>query len=243
MENNINKFDINMYAILFIGALAFMIFVVGCESPKQNDEETTDSTAVSLDNSNTEAPNNTVVYDEDSTIQALVEKYPELEYSYVQTDDGNIVTVKGNYQVKVDGIDDDQDLNKFVKYAEGHFANQELMRKEYNKNVEVGAEPKNGFEAYYEAIKANVEYPEEALDNNVGGTVIVEFIVDENGEIDEVKPMEAMYYTKDKEYMEALDEAAVEAIKNTNWTWTPAKQGNEPVKMKLEIPITFEADS
>ncbi|MBL3654753.1 energy transducer TonB [Fulvivirga sediminis] len=240
MENNINKFDINMYAVLLIGALAFMIFVMGCESPKQNNEQAADT--VSIDNSAVE-PNNVAVHEEDSTIHALVEKYPELEYSYIQTEDGNIVTVKGNYQVKVDGIDNDQDLNKFVKYVEGHFADQELMRKEYNKNVQTAAEPKDGYDAYYQAIKTNVEYPEEALDNNVGGTVIVEFVVDENGKVSEVKPVESIYYTKNKEYIEALDEAAVEAIKTTDWTWTPAKQGNSPVRMKLEIPITFEAES
>ena len=237
-----------MYTVLFIGALAFMIFIAGCDSPKSHDEDETDSTEMSLDENDmdvnpTTTNNSANASTPDATMQSYVDRYPNMEYSYIQTEDGNIATLKGNYQVKVDGIDNDDDMDEFIKFVEQNYANKELSRKEYNKNIEEEAEPKNGFDAYYTALKNNIEYPEDALDEEVGGTVFVEFIVDENGKVTNVTPMEAMYYTKNKKYMEEFDQAAVEAIKKTDWNWTPAKQGDKPVKMKLEIPITFAANS
>jgi len=226
-------------------SLSALFLVTSCNPPASENEDKTDSTEVGsakvADDQADAHMSSTGM--RDKTIEKYAAKYPELQYTYVETEDGELATSKGNYKLKVEGIEDEKDLQDFVTYVEQAYATNKEMRGKFNQSIEETATPKNGYNAYYNALEENTEYPDEALAEDVGGTVFVEFVIDENGQVTNVTPQEGMYYTRNRQYMDQLDQAAVEAIKTTDWNWVPAKQGNQPVKMKMEIPITFDPNT
>ena len=82
------------------------------------------------------------------------------------------------------------------------------------------------------AISKNLVYPERDFDNRKQGTALIEFIIDENGNITNVKPLENNRATED------MKKAAEKAVKKIPQL-IPAKQGTKNVKIKYAIPITF----
>ena len=88
-----------------------------------------------------------------------------------------------------------------------------------------------GSDALSNYILNNIEYPSDALDNSIEGTVMVEFVVDEKGNISNVHAInEKIGY--------GLEEEAVNVVSKTSG-WSPAKIKNKNVKMKMRIPITY----
>ncbi|VXB16421.1 conserved hypothetical protein [Flavobacterium sp. 9AF] len=83
------------------------------------------------------------------------------------------------------------------------------------------------------AISKNLVYPESDYDNRKQGTALIEFIIDEKGNITNVKSLENNRATED------MKKAAEKAVKKIPQL-IPAKQGNQHVKIKYSIPITFK---
>ncbi|WP_445455776.1 energy transducer TonB [Flavobacterium sp. HNIBRBA15423] len=82
-------------------------------------------------------------------------------------------------------------------------------------------------------ISKNLTYPERDYENRKQGTALIEFIIDENGNITNVKPLENNRSTED------MKKAAEKAVKRIPQL-IPAKQGNKNVRIKYAIPITFK---
>ncbi len=82
-------------------------------------------------------------------------------------------------------------------------------------------------------ISKNLTYPERDYENRKQGTALIEFIIDENGNITNVKPLENNRATED------MKKAAEKAVKRIPQL-IPAKQGNKNVRIKYAIPITFK---
>lgn len=79
------------------------------------------------------------------------------------------------------------------------------------------------------ALQEAVSYPESAKEAGIEGRVIVQFVVDENGDVTNTKVVRGVH--------ESLDEAAVEAVKKQ--TFKPGKQRGEAVKVQMSLPVTF----
>jgi len=84
-------------------------------------------------------------------------------------------------------------------------------------------------------INSNLVYPEQAIDNNVEGTVNVQFVVDDKGNISDVK-------TIGNKIGYGLEEEAVTVV-NKLPKWTPGKVKGKNVKTRLTIPITYKLES
>ena len=82
------------------------------------------------------------------------------------------------------------------------------------------------------AISKNLTYPERDYDNRKQGTALIEFVIDEKGNIINVKPLENNRATED------MKKAAEKAVKKIPQL-IPAKQGDKNVRIKYAIPITF----
>ena len=76
----------------------------------------------------------------------------------------------------------------------------------------------------------NMRYPNEAREENITGTVYVEFFVEPTGEITDVKVKKSVH--------EALDAEAVRVIKGMP-KWEPGKAKGEPVRTSMTLPIKF----
>ncbi|WP_130733520.1 energy transducer TonB [Flavobacterium sp. J27] len=99
------------------------------------------------------------------------------------------------------------------------------------------SEQKACFDAQlYKAILKNLVYPARDHENGKQGTALIEFIIDENGNITNVKAIENRRGATDD--MKIAAEKAVKKVPQL----IPAKQGNKNVKIKYSIPITFKVN-
>lgn len=92
--------------------------------------------------------------------------------------------------------------------------------------VEERPQLKGGMEALANAIR----YPESAKKAGIEGRVFVQFIVNEQGTVQNVKVTRSVN--------EALDAEAVRAVKAMSFE--PGKQRGEPVKVQMSLPVTFK---
>lgn len=82
------------------------------------------------------------------------------------------------------------------------------------------------------AIAKHLVYPETDLENGRQGVALVEFVIDENGAITNVKALD------NKRATETMQRAAEKAIKRVP-KLSPAMHGNKPVRIKYSIPVGF----
>ncbi|WP_258004989.1 M56 family metallopeptidase [Salinibacter ruber] len=82
------------------------------------------------------------------------------------------------------------------------------------------------------ALQQSVEYPEVAREAGLEGRVIVQFVVDEEETVTNLRVTQGV----DK----VLDEAAIEAVEEQ--TFTPGRQDGEPRKVQMSLPVTFRLD-
>ena len=80
-------------------------------------------------------------------------------------------------------------------------------------------------------LSQNIQYPPSAAKNNVEGRVILQFVVEKDGQIGEVKIVRSV----DPE----LDAEAVRVIK-TMPNFIPGRQDGKPVAVWYTIPISFK---
>lgn len=83
------------------------------------------------------------------------------------------------------------------------------------------------------AISRNLTYPESDYENGKQGTALVEFIIDEKGNITNVVSVDNKRATYE---MRMAAEKAIKKIPRI----IPAKQGKESVKIKYIIPVSFK---
>ncbi|MGB4666409.1 MAG: energy transducer TonB [Bacteroidales bacterium] len=96
--------------------------------------------------------------------------------------------------------------------------------------VEEPAQFPGGDDALSKFIHENIKYPREAIKNKISGTVYVQFVVEKDGSISDVKVVRGIGG--------GCDEEAVRVITKMP-NWIPAKQKGIPVRFFYVIPITF----
>ena len=90
-----------------------------------------------------------------------------------------------------------------------------------------GGDPNREFARY---IAKNLVYPSIAAENGVYGMVVVQFVIDQNGNLTDPVILRSVD--------PALDAEALRVI-STSPRWTPGKQRNKPVKVTFQFPINF----
>ena len=80
-------------------------------------------------------------------------------------------------------------------------------------------------------LQSVIKYPENAAKNNIQGRVIAQFVIDENGEIGEIKVLRSVD--------EELDAEAVRVIKSLP-KFIPGRQDGKAVAVWYTLPISFK---
>jgi TonB family protein len=89
-----------------------------------------------------------------------------------------------------------------------------------------------GEKAFDEYLNRHLEYPDEALDKVIEGTVYPLVYLDETGKVEKVEfHGDQLKYGFQKEARRVLEASP---------KWNPAKHAGKPVKSKFSIPITFD---
>jgi protein TonB len=102
--------------------------------------------------------------------------------------------------------------------------------------AEVAPQFPGGQRALDKYITKNVNYPQQAIDDDVSGTVHVSFIVDEQGRVTKAKVLDAANLS------DGLDQEALRVVRNMP-SWMPGKVRGKKVKTRLELPISFLVES
>lgn len=84
-------------------------------------------------------------------------------------------------------------------------------------------------------INANLVYPEQAIDNNIEGTVNVQFVVDDRGNVSNVK-------TIGNKLGYGLEDEAITVV-NKLQKWEPGKVKGKNVKTRMVMPITYKLEN
>ena len=103
-------------------------------------------------------------------------------------------------------------------------------KKVYN-SVEQMPEFPGGAAGLMRYLQENIKYPPEAAKNNIEGRVIVQFIIDETGQVGEIKVVRPI--------SEELDAEAVRVVKNLP-KFEPGRQDGEAVSVWYTLPIVFK---
>ena len=106
-------------------------------------------------------------------------------------------------------------------------------KKVYN-SVEQMPEFPGGVVAMMRYLQENIKYPPEAAKNDVEGRVVVQFVIDETGQVGEVKVVRPI--------SEELDAEAVRVVK-TMPKFEPGRQDGKPVSVWYTLPISFKLQS
>jgi len=99
--------------------------------------------------------------------------------------------------------------------------------------VEIESDYPGGQAAWQRYLLKTLRYPQEAQDNEIQGTVVVQFIVDKAGTVSSVEALSGP---------NELREEAVRVIKKSG-TWTPAVQNGRQVKSYKKQPIVFRLET
>jgi protein TonB len=99
--------------------------------------------------------------------------------------------------------------------------------------VEIESEYPGGAAAWQRYLNRNLRYPQDAIDNEIQGTVVVQFIVDKEGMVSEVESISGPKELRDE---------AVRVIKKSG-KWTPAVQNGRQVKSYKKQPIVFRLEA
>jgi periplasmic protein TonB len=96
--------------------------------------------------------------------------------------------------------------------------------------VEETAVPIGGLPAFYEYVLAKMKYPAQARRMEIEGKVFVEFVVEKDGAITDVKAIKGIGAGCDEEAVRVVSESP---------RWKPAKQRGRAVRQRMVLPITF----
>lgn len=96
--------------------------------------------------------------------------------------------------------------------------------------VDEMATPLSGYESYYRYIRNNMKYPSEAIKQGTQGNVTVEFIVDKEGNLHNIRIKKGIGH--------GCDEEAIRVVK-AGEKWKPAKNKGKIVMQKITLPISF----
>lgn len=108
---------------------------------------------------------------------------------------------------------------------------EEKKVEEIFKSVEQMPEFPGGAAALQKYLASHIQYPPQAAENGKEGKVIVQFVVEKDGHIGEVKIARGV----DKD----LDREAMRVCK-TLPKFTPGRQNGQPVRVWFTLPVTFK---
>jgi len=99
--------------------------------------------------------------------------------------------------------------------------------------IELSEKPNfvGGMEAFYKYIGANYKVPVEVTKNKLKGRVFVQFIIEKDGSLSNIKTLRDMGYGTGDEAIRVLKESP---------KWTPGKVKEKPVRTMYSLPISIQ---
>jgi protein TonB len=96
--------------------------------------------------------------------------------------------------------------------------------------VEEDPVPAGGMQSFYQYLSKNLNYPKKAIRNGTEGKVYIQFIVNTDGSLTDLKVLKGISPECDQEALRVLSNAP---------KWNPGKQRGRPVRVRMSMPIVF----
>ena len=153
------------------------------------------------------------------------------------TDEIGLFNIEADFNhsivIRADGMDN---LSyPITHFLQGDSDNTIILRKknsyEIYSSVENMPEFPGGMKAFQQYLNKNLEYPSKALKAKIEGVVVVQFVVEKNGEITDPRIARRLETS--------LDTAALKVIKNMP-NWIPASDYGTKVRCKYSVPVAFK---
>ena len=138
----------------------------------------------------------------------------------------NEIAAKDNSSLDVKMIEDVSLLSEVV------IARAPLPKDDDETPIVNLAEPAGGIRAYNKYLENSRQYPQQALDNDVKGRVIIGFDVGLNGELSNFKVIRSPGFGCDDEVIRLVKEGA---------GWTPTTEDSKPVESTVHVKMKFDA--
>jgi periplasmic protein TonB len=87
-----------------------------------------------------------------------------------------------------------------------------------------------GLDKFRDWIKKRTNYPQEAIDKKIRGTVFLSFVVEKDGSVSNINVIKGVNPLLDNEAVKAISESP---------KWTPGLQRGQPVRVRYLIPLSF----
>ncbi|MBN2348261.1 MAG: TonB family protein [Bacteroidales bacterium] len=187
------------------------------------------------------------VSDRDGNFSLKIKKNDEVVFSYVGYETLFITPEIGqmfevilqlkSYEIKPDKTNS---KNKSVKNIESEITIDETRQVTQSDStyfffiVEEMPEYPGGENAFIAEVQNNLEYPAEAKLKKIEGKVFVQFIVNEEGDITNLKIIRSSN--------DIFNDTAIDAIKNTQ-KWKPGKQRGKNVPVQFTFPVIFKVNN
>ena len=130
-------------------------------------------------------------------------------------------------------INMDTEVSEETKVEEIKIVEQEVEKEDVDQIfsiVEEQATYKGGLASFYEFVGKKIKYPAQAKRMNIEGKVFVEFVIERDGRLTDVKAIKGIGG--------GCDEEAVRVVMSSPG-WNPGKQRGKPVRTRFVIPINF----
>ena len=170
-----------------------------------------------------------IVKKDHSTIISKVTKVSstEIEYKKWSNLDGPIYIVPVSEVLRINYNNGEYD--EFV--GEKMEDNNESIEGDVFLSVEENPEFPGGPAKLLEYIQKNLEYPKSARKNDIQGRVFVEFVIEEDGSVSNVRVLRGIGY--------GCDEEAVRLVYSLP-KFKPGKQRGKPIRVAYTLPIVFK---
>jgi TonB family protein len=100
-----------------------------------------------------------------------------------------------------------------------------------NKPKEIQSKFQNGDRDWQNYMFKNMHYPDQLINDGIGGTVIIQFVITAEGKVEDTEVFKSSHYL--------LDESALKLV-NNSVGWQPASQNGRKVKSYKKQPIVFQ---
>jgi TonB family protein len=154
---------------------------------------------------------------------ALPQGSEALVFSFIGLTSQEVAVANDEVNVKMDS--DVTQLSEMV--VTGYGADENLNKTHL---LEM-AEPLGGRKAFKKYLEDQLQYPNQALANEVEGKVTVQFTVLPNGQLSDFKVLKGLGYGCDEEVIRLIKEGPA---------WAPSRKDNEPVREDVKIRLKFD---
>ena len=129
-------------------------------------------------------------------------------------------------------INAEVDQNEVIEeYVAPEVEEEEIEEAEIFTVVEEMPEFPGGMAKLAEYLAKNIKYPQLARESGIQGRVFINFVVENDGSVTNVKVMRSLGG--------GCDEEAVRVVKSMP-KWKPGKQRGKPVRVSYNLPVNFK---